>query len=79
MHAEVGETLEVKIAARPIDGEANAELLRFLGEDVLGVKKSVISLDRGDKSRAKTVVLRGLSSLNVVDVLAKLRAAVGKR
>jgi uncharacterized protein YggU (UPF0235/DUF167 family) len=46
---------------------------------VLGVKKSAISLDRGDKSRAKVVVLRNNPALSIADVLSKLQAAVGKR
>ncbi|MBN3296380.1 CO040 protein, partial [Amia calva] len=39
------EAVGVAIAAPPSDGEANAELIRFLSK-VLEVKKSEVSLDR---------------------------------
>lgn len=39
------EAVEVAIAAPPVDGEANMELIRFLAE-VLELKKSHISLDK---------------------------------
>lgn len=39
------EAVEVAIAAPPVDGEANAELIRFLAE-VLELKRSHISLDK---------------------------------
>lgn len=44
--AEVSEeAVGVAVAAPPADGEANAELIRFLAE-VLELKKSRISLDK---------------------------------
>lgn len=39
------ETVDVSIAAPPADGEANAELIRYLAE-VLDLKKSHVSLDK---------------------------------
>lgn len=39
------EAVEVAIAAPPVDGEANVELVRFLAE-VLDLKKSHIFLDK---------------------------------
>lgn len=39
------EAVEIAIAAPPVDGEANVELIRFLAE-VLELKKSHISLDK---------------------------------
>lgn len=52
--------LEVAIAAPPVDGAANQELLKFLSR-ALGVSKSSIDLVRGDASRTKIVAVRGLS------------------
>jgi uncharacterized protein YggU (UPF0235/DUF167 family) len=53
----VGETLEVRIGARAQDGEANAELLRFLAVEVLGMRQADIELDRGARSRHKVVLV----------------------
>ncbi len=53
----MGETLEVRIGARAHDGEANAELLRFLAADVLGVRQADVELDRGARSRHKAVLV----------------------
>jgi uncharacterized protein YggU (UPF0235/DUF167 family) len=42
----------VAVAAPPMDGEANAELIRFMAQ-VLGLRKSDLSLDSGARSRNK--------------------------
>jgi len=49
-----GEALKVKLAAPPVDGKANAELLRFLA-DAFGVPLRNATLLRGETSRAKVV------------------------
>lgn len=46
----------VALHARPQDGEANAELIKFLSE-LLNIPKSKIKLQRGDSSRYKMCVL----------------------
>ncbi len=46
--------LEVAIAAPPVDGEANAELLRVLSR-AMGVKKSAVQIVNGEASREKLV------------------------
>lgn len=67
------EAVGVAIAARPTDGEANTELIRFLSE-VLGLKKSQITLDKGSRSRDKVIKLD--SSLAPDEVLQRLQQAV---
>lgn len=64
------EGIGVNIAAPPKEGEANEELLSFLGE-LLGVKKSSLDLDRGGKSRSKLVVLTesGYTAEEVYNIL----------
>lgn len=57
------EAVGVQIAAPPIDGEANTELIKFMSK-VLQVRKSDLSLDRGSKSREKTLLL----AKNTIDV-----------
>ncbi|KAM7415244.1 hypothetical protein PAMA_019863 [Pampus argenteus] len=64
----------VSIAAPPTDGEANAELIRYLAE-VLELKKSHISLDKGCRSRNK--LIRVDSCLSPEEVLRRLKQAAG--
>ena len=49
-----GEALKVRLAAPPVEGKANAELLRFLAE-VFGVPGRAVVLVRGETSRRKVV------------------------
>jgi uncharacterized protein len=49
----------VKLAASPVEGKANKELLSFLAE-LLGCSKRDIELVRGDTSRSKAVSLPAL-------------------
>lgn len=60
-----GDALKVKIKAPPVDGKANAYLLAFLAEQ-LGVAKSSVSLERGETSREKTVLVRGKTETDVI-------------
>jgi uncharacterized protein (TIGR00251 family) len=48
--------LRVRIAAVPEDGKANAELCAFLAK-ALGCPKRDVHLEKGEKSRLKTVAL----------------------
>uniref|UniRef100_UPI0037E7400C UPF0235 protein C15orf40 homolog n=1 Tax=Semicossyphus pulcher TaxID=241346 RepID=UPI0037E7400C len=68
------EAVGVAIAAPPTDGEANTELIRYLAE-VLELKKSHISLDKGSRSRDK--VIKVDSTLTPEEVLRRLRQAAG--
>ena len=46
--------LKIRLAAPPVDGKANAELVRFLAT-VFGVPQRAVALLRGESSRQKTV------------------------
>ncbi len=52
-----GDRLKLKLTAAPVDGKANAALIRYLA-DLFGVAKSSISITRGDTGREKTVFIR---------------------
>lgn len=69
---ERGDAVEIALAAPPVDGAANEELVRFVGK-VLGLAKRDVRLVRGDTSREKLVAVTGLS---VDEVEARLRAAI---
>jgi hypothetical protein len=49
-----GNALKIRLAAPPVDGKANAELLRFLA-GAFGVPRRAVTLLRGEMSRQKTV------------------------
>ncbi|MFC2020421.1 DUF167 domain-containing protein [Chloroflexota bacterium] len=56
---------QLRIAAHPIKGQANQELIKFLS-DILGVSKSNLTLEKGMTSKTKTVAIKGLSQNQVM-------------
>ena len=60
--------LEVAVAAPPVDGEANSELIRTLAA-ALASAKSAIEIISGEGSRSKLVAISGLTE---ADLRAKL-------
>ena len=54
MVGQHGNAIKVKVKARPMEGEANAALCKFLAEE-LGLPERSIVLERGRKSRDKIV------------------------
>jgi uncharacterized protein YggU (UPF0235/DUF167 family) len=67
-----GLSIEASLAAPPVDGAANAELLALL-VSVLGVSKSSLRLVLGDTSKNKVVEVTGLSA---DEATTRLSAAV---
>ena len=61
--------LQVKIAAPPERGKANRELAVFLGQ-TLGVKKSSISIVKGQASRNKIIAIEGMSRDEIIKRLS---------
>ncbi len=57
--------LRVRLAAPPVDGAANEELVRLLAER-LGVTRSAISISAGASGRSKGVRVAGLVPAEVV-------------
>ena len=54
-----GDALKVRVAAPPAGGRANRELLDYLAE-FLGVSRAGVELVKGESSRRKTVIVRGI-------------------
>lgn len=54
----LGDRLRVRIAAPPVDGKANAHLLRFLAQR-FRVPATDVRLERGETGRDKQVRIRG--------------------
>ena len=63
---------DVSIAAPPVDGEANRELLATLAR-AMGVPKRDVEIVRGESSRSKLVLVRGIS---MGEILARLGMGV---
>ena len=58
------DTLCIKITAPPVEGAANAAVVKFIA-DSLGVRKSQVVLMSGERSREKTVRVAGLSDSDI--------------
>ena len=56
-----GERLKVRLAAPPVDGAANDELVRFLAE-AFGVPRRQVTIVSGAASRAKRVRIEGATT-----------------
>jgi hypothetical protein len=62
--------LRVRLAAPPVKGKANQELIKFLS-NVLGVNKSNLSIEKGITGRKKIVAITGLGQEQVARLLEK--------
>jgi len=56
-----GGGIKVRVAAPPVDGAANDELVRFLAER-LGVPRAAVRLVAGAAARRKTVTVEGVAA-----------------
>ena len=61
--------LRVRIAAPPVKGKANKELVAFLAQ-LLGVGKGSINIVKGHTSRNKLITIDGLSREDVIRQLS---------
>jgi len=64
----LGNELKISVAAPPVDAAANAALINLLAE-ILDCSRSNIALTRGQTSRHKTVLVRGLSARQIEEKL----------
>ncbi len=54
-----GGRLRIRLAAPPVEGRANEELLRFVAAR-FGVRRRQVALVRGERSREKAVAVAGI-------------------
>jgi len=64
-----GAQVKIRIAAPPVEGAANAELIKLLAK-ILGVSRSTLYVVRGEGSRSKVVRADGIA-------VKRARAALG--
>jgi len=55
-----GGAIKIRVAARPVDGAANTELVRFLAVR-LGVPRAAVRIRSGASGRRKALEVTGLS------------------
>ena len=55
-----GDAVKIRLAAPPVDGAANEELVRFVAE-LLKVPKSAVTITAGLTSKRKTLQIVGVS------------------
>lgn len=59
-----GDALKVRVAAPPVDGAANEELIRFLAQE-FSIARSAIHLESGASGRHKRIRLQGVTAQRV--------------
>jgi uncharacterized protein (TIGR00251 family) len=64
--------LYIKIAAPPVEGKANKELIGYLS-DILGIAKSRVSIEKGVTGRNKLISIIGLNQEQVKGIINSLR------
>ncbi len=63
-----GDAIKLRIAAPPVDGAANDEVIRFVAT-ILGVPKRRVTIETGTTGRRKVVVIEGLEPMAVAEKL----------
>jgi len=63
-------SLHLRIAAPPVKGKANQELLRFLS-DILEISQTSLTIEKGLTSKRKVIAVRGLTQERVTELLGK--------
>ncbi|MDB6063442.1 MAG: hypothetical protein JWM78_3545 [Verrucomicrobiaceae bacterium] len=72
-----GERLKIRVTAPPIDGKANAHLIKFLAAQ-FGVAKQAVRIVSGDGARQKTVRIENPQQLPVALAIAAAPAQLCK-
>ncbi len=68
--------LQVRVAAPPVKGKANKELIALLSQ-VLGVSKGTLNISKGHTSRSKVITIDGLSQEEVIQRLSPKPSSSG--
>lgn len=63
-----GDVLKIKLAAAPVDGEANRALMDWLAQ-TLKISKSSVALVHGERGRRKILRIQGVRA---ADILSRL-------
>lgn len=63
-----GDALKIDLQAPPVDGKANAALLKFLA-DKMHLSKAVLTIKSGECSRDKVVAINGITENDIYSLL----------
>jgi hypothetical protein len=63
-----GGILHIRIAAPPVKGKANEELIKFFGR-LLGISRDNIKIEKGMTSKRKVIAINGLSQAESLERL----------
>jgi hypothetical protein len=63
-----GDALKIRIAAPPVEGAANHELIRFLAAR-LAVPRNAITITAGVRGRRKIVAVTGIETATAIRIL----------
>lgn len=69
--------LKIALQAPPVEGRANAALIKFLSE-LLKIPRSAIEITAGQTARNKTVLVRGKRAAEILPVIETALAAAQK-
>ncbi len=64
-----GDAVKIRVAAPPVEGAANKELIAFLAKR-LGLSKSALEVVKGAQGRDKLIEIEGLTEKEVRERLA---------
>jgi len=64
----LGDSLKIRLAAPPVDGAANDELVKFLAKH-FKTPKSSVSIPSGQTSKKKTVRIEGVTKETLLKLL----------
>ncbi len=62
--------LQIRVAAPPVEGRANKELIEVLAK-ALGVRKSAIRIIKGQTGRNKVIEIEGMSGEEIITKIQK--------
>ena len=66
-----GELLKIKLTAPPVDGKANAALIKYLSK-VVNMPRGTMTITSGLTSRRKTVRFSGINIEDLIDKIIKV-------
>jgi uncharacterized protein (TIGR00251 family) len=66
------DTIKVYLHTPPVEGRANSECVSLLSKK-LGIAKSRLSIEKGERGRRKRILIVGLSSEEVLSILREDR------
>ena len=68
INGKFGDAMKIELQTPPVDGKANAALIKFLAEK-LALPKSALSLKSGECSRDKVIRISGKNIEEIISLL----------